>query len=54
MEKVKSPEEAVNKIMLAIEEKLEGQEDPILVALDGRSGTGKTTLSKEVAGKVDA
>jgi len=53
MRMVKSPKEAIDSIVSAIEQKLEGHEGPLLVAIDGRSGTGKSTLAKEVAERVN-
>jgi|SRR3989344_7231735 len=54
MEREKSQEEAVDKIVAAIEQKLAVREGPLLVSIDGRSGTGKTTLGKAVAEKIGA
>lgn len=53
-EKAKSSEVAANKIIHAIEQKLEGREDPLIVAIDGKSGVGKTAISKEVADRLGA
>ena len=54
MEKVSSHQKAVTTIVSKIERQLEGHTGPLLVALDGRSGVGKTTLSKKLADKLGA
>ncbi len=54
LEKIKLLEEAAVQIVDAIEKKLKGRKVPILIALDGRSGTGKTTLAKAIASKLDS
>jgi len=43
-------EKAVGKVVEAIEKKLQGRQGSLLVAIDGLSGMGKTTLS-ELVGK---
>ena len=48
--RIQPREQAVEAIVSAVKQKLEGHKGPLLVVLDGRSGTGKTTLS-QVVGK---
>ncbi len=45
--------EGLDEVIAAIE-KLSEDKSPLLIALDGRSGTGKSTLSKQIASKVGA
>lgn len=46
--------EAVDVIVAHIQKKLETHSDVFVVALDGMSGTGKTTIAKKVAHRLDA
>lgn len=46
--KVQLPKQAIERVVYAINQKLSENKPPLLIAIDGRSGVGKTTLSKEV------
>jgi len=46
--------EAMEHLLVAIERHTTASVIPIVVALDGRSGTGKSTLAKQLAAAVDA
>jgi uridine kinase len=52
--KVKPAEDAVNTIVSAIEQRLGGRDDPLVVAIDGKSGVGKTAIAKEVVNRLGA
>jgi len=45
--------EAMEQLLAAIERHTTARAAPIVVALDGRSGTGKSTLAKQLAAAVD-
>ncbi|HEV2613236.1 MAG TPA: (d)CMP kinase [Gammaproteobacteria bacterium] len=48
------PLQPSEKIISLIEKKLSGRNTPLLIALDGRSGTGKSSLAKTLANKFSA
>jgi uridine kinase len=45
---------SVEKLITAIQQKSAVRRKPIIVAIDGRSGTGKSTLANAVASRLDA
>ncbi len=54
MESQKIDAEAVDVIVANIQKRLQTHPEVFVVALDGMSGTGKTTIAKEVANRLDA
>ena len=54
MEAQRVDTKAVDVIVANIQKRLEAHPGVFVVALDGMSGTGKTTISKEVANRLDA
>lgn len=54
MESVKSPENPSDIIVRNVEKALAEHDGVFIVAIDGMSGTGKTTIAKEVAERLDA
>lgn len=48
-----NPQSAVDMVVFEISRLLKGK-NPVLVALDGRSGAGKSTIAQEIASRVEA
>jgi uridine kinase len=49
-----STDSSLEAILAAIRRLMERREGPLMVALDGRSGTGKSTLATRIASRMDA